>query len=103
MKTNKTEQFMVTNENGSVSAYTADQVCANLFVSFGISNNKMTGSANLRLHPYTNDDAGNYIDSNLEDRLLLNGDVFSTKDRDTLVCVLKINNAIQDLILAKNL
>jgi hypothetical protein len=103
MKTNKTEPFNIINEDGSTSAYIADQLSANLFVSFGISNNQMIGSANLRLHPYTKDDNGNYVSSNLEERLLLVGDVFNSNDRDVQMCVLKINNVIQDLILAKNL
>ena len=103
MKTNKTEPFNIINEDGSTSAYIADQLSANIFISFGISNNQMIGSANLRLHPYTKDENGNYIDSNLNERLLLVGDVFNSNDRDIQLCVLKINAAIQELILIKNL
>lgn len=103
MKTNKIEQFNITNEDGSISTYTADQVFANLFVSFNVSNGEVDGTANLRLTPYAQKDDGTFISSNLPERIFIKSGLFKTKDRQLQVCVLKIHNAIQELILAKNL
>ena len=102
MKTNKTEEFTIKNDAGVLQTLTADSVCATLAISSTIDGTKMVCHANLSLHPYTKQ-GDNYIDAGLPERTFLVANLFDSKDMDVLRCVSKINEALQELILSKNL
>ena len=104
MKTNNSQQFLVINPDGTTSTHNGDNVCCTFNVNSVIHNGQMICNANLRTHLYDKDEQGNYIDSSAsDDRTLFVNDIFNCNDKDIIECVSVINDAIQKLILIKNL
>ena len=104
MKTNNSQQFLVINPDGTTSSYSGENVSATLSINSTIHNGKMVCNANLRTHLYAKDTEGNYIDSSADDdRTLFVNDLFNCTDSDVQTCISIINDALQNLILTRNL
>ena len=98
MKTNKTEEFLNVDDT-----LVADQVIPTFSVSSSIQNGKLRVDANLRFHPCTKVGEDFITSDTFEDRVVLLSDVMNSQDEDILKCLSKIDEALSEFVIAKNI
>ena len=98
MKTNKKEQYTY---KGTV--YEVDELLVDMFISNPILDGKSICSVNMRMKPFLINSDGYKVLCDLDERVILVGDTFTSPDADLQTCLFKINAAIQEFIFKKNI
>lgn len=82
--------------------YEVSDLSANLAISTSFQDGNLIINANLRLVPFLILN-GKRIAAELPTRVVLMNDVLKTEDRDAMICVAKIDEALQEYVLAKGI
>ena len=98
MKTNKKELTIIDGQEIEVS-----DLLLNMNVSNPIINGESMVNVNMRFKPFAIVDGMKIETTDLEDRPLLVADLANCNDEALLACFLKIQDAIQEYVLLKNI
>lgn len=98
MKTNKTEIAIINGVEVEVS-----DLLLNMNVSNPIIGGESMVNVNMRFRPFAIVDGVKVETPDLNDRPLLVADMVNCNDEALLVCFQKIQNAIQEYVLLKNI
>jgi len=97
MKTNKTEITVINGQEVEIS-----DLLLNMNVSNPIINGESMVNVNMRFKPFAIVD-GVKVETELDDRVFLASDILNSNDEALLLCFQKIQDAIQEYVLLKNI
>jgi len=98
MKTNNKRTVVINKVEYTVENYAASMAVSSAITKEG----RILVNANLKLQPFAVID-GNKIPVELDNTVALMSDVFNSTDTDVLTCIGKINAALEEYVLAKNI
>lgn len=97
MRTDKVETVTIGGVN-----YPVTDLSANLAISTSFQDGDLIINANIRLIPFLVLN-GKRVVVDLPQRVIMMNDILHTKDTDAMACVSKIDEALQEYVLAKGI
>ena len=97
MRTDKVETVTIGGVN-----YPVTDLSANLAISTSFQDGNLIINANIRLIPFLVLN-GKIAAVDLPQRVVMMNDVLHTKDADAMACISKIDEALQEYVLAKGI